>query len=172
MGTRVVIPEKDLEWKGEWDADVIYVKADVVQRSGSSYTALSRTQNEDPLDRPDVWDLVALKGTEGGTGDPGDTGLSAYEVAVSQGFVGTEQEWLLSLRGPAGAPGSAPQAYKHTQSPSSADWAINHNLGYNPGGITVIDSGGTPWEGVVEYIDLNNLILHFTTSFGGTAELS
>lgn len=29
----------------------------------------------------------------------GAPGLSAYEVALSQGFVGTEQEWLLSLKG-------------------------------------------------------------------------
>lgn len=28
----------------------------------------------------------------------GDKGLSAYEVAVAEGFVGTEQEWLLSLK--------------------------------------------------------------------------
>jgi len=31
-------------------------------------------------------------------GDKGDEGLSAYEVAVAEGFVGTEQEWLLSLK--------------------------------------------------------------------------
>jgi len=29
----------------------------------------------------------------------GDTGASAYEIAVENGFVGTEAEWLESLRG-------------------------------------------------------------------------
>jgi len=32
----------------------------------------------------------------------GDDGLSAYEVAVGQGFEGTEEEWIESLQGPAG----------------------------------------------------------------------
>lgn len=31
--------------------------------------------------------------------DGGDTGLSAYDVAVANGFTGTESEWLDSLRG-------------------------------------------------------------------------
>ena len=32
-------------------------------------------------------------------GDKGDQGLSAYEVAVKNGYVGTEKEWLESLKG-------------------------------------------------------------------------
>ena len=32
-------------------------------------------------------------------------GLSAYEVAVANGFEGTVEEWLLSLEGPQGVPG-------------------------------------------------------------------
>ncbi len=35
----------------------------------------------------------------------GDNGLSAYEVAVANGFVGTEAEWLLSLKGEKGDSG-------------------------------------------------------------------
>lgn len=38
-------------------------------------------------------------GAAGKTGDKGDRGLSAYEVAMANGFVGTETEWLESLRG-------------------------------------------------------------------------
>lgn len=34
---------------------------------------------------------------------PGADGLSAYEVAVENGFVGTEEEWLLSLKGDDGS---------------------------------------------------------------------
>lgn len=30
-------------------------------------------------------------------GERGDTGASAYEIAVNEGFVGTEAEWLASL---------------------------------------------------------------------------
>lgn len=37
--------------------------------------------------------------------EAGMDGLSAYQIAVNNGFKGTEQEWLASLRGPAGAQG-------------------------------------------------------------------
>jgi len=38
-----------------------------------------------------------LKGATGDRGFTGETGLSAYEQAVVAGFVGTKEEWLLSL---------------------------------------------------------------------------
>jgi hypothetical protein len=37
---------------------------------------------------------------------PGGRGYSAYEVALQNDFVGTEEEWLASLRGPKGEPGT------------------------------------------------------------------
>lgn len=33
---------------------------------------------------------------------PGARGYSAYDVAVQNGFIGTEEEWLASLQGPPG----------------------------------------------------------------------
>ena len=36
---------------------------------------------------------------------PGDPGASAYEIAVQNGFEGTESEWLDSLKGSPGDPG-------------------------------------------------------------------
>jgi len=44
----------------------------------------------------------------GGSGDgtPGDPGDSAYQVAVNNGFIGTEQEWLDSLVGADGTDGA------------------------------------------------------------------
>ena len=42
----------------------------------------------------------------GGGGTQGEPGLSAYEVAVVNGFVGTEAEWLASLVGAPGQDGS------------------------------------------------------------------
>lgn len=44
-------------------------------------------------------------GPRGPEGPAGDDGLSAYEVALANGFVGDEQQWLDSLRGPKGEPG-------------------------------------------------------------------
>ena len=46
------------------------------------------------------------KGDDGEPGEDGEAGLSAYEVALANGFVGTETEWLNSLKmGPKGDKG-------------------------------------------------------------------
>jgi len=50
--------------------------------------------------------VVYLPGPAGANGTNGEDGASAYEVAVANGFVGTEAEWLASLIGPQGEPGS------------------------------------------------------------------
>ena len=43
--------------------------------------------------------------TTGGNGENGADGLSAYEIAINKGFVGTEEEWLISLKGDQGERG-------------------------------------------------------------------
>lgn len=45
-------------------------------------------------------------GEDGTNGTDGTNGLSSYEIAVSRGFIGTEPEWLLSLRGADGTDGA------------------------------------------------------------------
>lgn len=40
-----------------------------------------------------------LQQTAGGSGGTGANGKSAYEIAKSHGFIGTETEWLKSLQG-------------------------------------------------------------------------
>ena len=42
-------------------------------------------------------------------GEKGDEGKSAYKIATENGFVGTETEWLESLKGDPGEPGYTPQ---------------------------------------------------------------
>lgn len=49
-------------------------------------------------------------GSDGSTGPEGPEGPSAYDVAVKQGFSGSEKEWLDSLIGPTGEAG--PQGEK------------------------------------------------------------
>lgn len=44
-------------------------------------------------------------GAAGADGDPGPAGASAYQVAVANGFVGTEAAWLASLQGTPGSDG-------------------------------------------------------------------
>ena len=47
-------------------------------------------------------------GELGGGGGSGTAGKSAYEIAVDNGFIGTETEWLESLKGADGADGVTP----------------------------------------------------------------
>ena len=47
--------------------------------------------------------LENLSIIKGDKGDKGEQGDSAYQVALNNGFEGTEQEWLESLKGEAGS---------------------------------------------------------------------
>ena len=51
--------------------------------------------------------LTGQNGTNGRDGIDGTNGLSAYQVAVSNGFIGTEQQWIVSLKGATGATGNS-----------------------------------------------------------------
>lgn len=53
--------------------------------------------------------LAALKGdagAPGATGESGADGKSAYQIALDNGFVGSQSEWLASLKGATGASGA------------------------------------------------------------------
>lgn len=45
-----------------------------------------------------TYKIVGDQGPQGPQGPKGDTGKSAYQIAVDNGFVGTESEWLASLK--------------------------------------------------------------------------
>ena len=49
---------------------------------------------------------VAKKLSQSGSGTPGKDGKSAYEIAIENGFSGTEEEWLASLHGKDGENGA------------------------------------------------------------------
>jgi len=53
----------------------------------------------------EVVEVTADFREKGPKGDKGDDGDSAYQVAVKNGFVGTEAQWLASLKGEKGADG-------------------------------------------------------------------
>ena len=48
-----------------------------------------------------------IKGDTGKDGRDGADGKSAYQVAIDNGYIGTEAEWLASLKGERGEPGEA-----------------------------------------------------------------
>lgn len=66
---------------------------------------------EEELTEEQQNDILGVLGltTEGLQGPPGPDGLSAYQVAVDNGFSGDETAWLSSLVGPQGSQGPAGQ---------------------------------------------------------------
>lgn len=72
---------------------------------------LSKANKEDIYTKAEIEEKIAtgeLKGKDGQDGKnglDGKDGKSTYEIAVTNGFDGTEQEWLLSLKGDKGEKG-------------------------------------------------------------------
>ncbi|WP_448670408.1 hypothetical protein [Pseudoxanthomonas mexicana] len=66
--------------------------------------------------------VTNLENAPPGTGTPGRDGYSAYEVAIQNGFVGTETEWLASLQGRDGDTGPrGPQGPEGPRGPNGED---------------------------------------------------
>ena len=61
----------------------------------------------------------------------GDTGESAYEIAVEHGYVGTEEEWLASLHGATGAQGPQGEQGPHGE-PGVSGGMLFPVMNFNP----------------------------------------
>ena len=77
---------------------------------------------------------------------PASTGMSAYDIAVLNGFIGSEAEWLASLKGEAGAPGA-----DGAQGPQG-EIGPRGNPGLNGQDGAAGQAGYTPIKGV-DYFD-------------------
>lgn len=75
-------------------------------------------------------DITGADGTDGTNGADGADGASAYEVAVANGFVGTEVEWLATLVGAPGTDGA-----DGADGAAGADGATWHNGSGPPTGL-------------------------------------
>lgn len=63
------------------------------------------------------------------------------------------------------------KSFSFEQPMSSTIWTINHNLGKNPS-VTIIDYSGNNLNGLIEYIDLNNLTITFSPAASGNVYLN
>lgn len=70
-----------------------------------NYTEIETTELDATLIEMTDLDTPFLKGEKGEPGTDGKDGLSAYELALKNGFSGTEAEWIASLRGEEGISG-------------------------------------------------------------------
>lgn len=99
-----------------------------------------------------LWELCELISNGGGgestPGPAGPKGDSAYQVAVANGFVGSESEWIASLKGPKGDPGQT--GSQGPQGPSGAQ---------GPQGVKGAD-GKTPVRGVDYWTETDIAEIH------------
>jgi hypothetical protein len=103
-------------------------------------------------------------------GPAGADGASAYQIAVSNGFVGTELEWLESLKGPKGDQGDDGH-FEYTKVTPESLWIVTHSLGFRPN-VTTFDDEGTTVVGAIVHINNNVLSIDFSTPVAGFALLS
>lgn len=67
-------------------------------------------------------------GEKGEDGSPGSDGLSAYQIAVEKGFVGSEDDWLASLKGDQGPQGPIGPAGKDADSLDLENYVTKSDL--------------------------------------------
>ena len=77
-------------------------KGDKGEQGERGLTGAKGDKGSDGLDGKD-----GLPGAKGADGLPGKDGKSAYQIAVAQGFAGSEADWLASLKGEKGDKGDA-----------------------------------------------------------------
>lgn len=129
-------------------------------------TTYGRKYRQEDGDR--IWPFLQPKvGTiKGEKGDAGADGKSAYEVAVANGYSGTQAQWLASLKGADGAPGKDGSAGKdgkdgQTWQPYIADDKHWH--------IRLINSVDMPAiVGVITQGDANDLTMDDNYRIDGT----
>lgn len=123
--------------------------------------------------------ISALGLGEGGNGDSGNSydRLDSWDVydaeagAVLSATLGYELKEAIEDIEQEITNVSADKNYVHVQGTAATDWYIAHNLGKYPS-VTIIDSANSMVIGEVEYVDMNNVILHFSAEFSGRATLN
>lgn len=92
-------------------------------------------------------------------------GKSAYEIALENGYSGTEAEWLASLNGKDGTG----KGYVFEQRIPSAHWEIAHSLGNQFPTVLCIDTDGNNIFGDVTFISEEALAIDFSEAVAGKA---
>ena len=103
----------------------------------------------------------------GKSGAPSTMAIGTVTTGTAAATItGTSVDPVLNLVLPSGG------SYRHTQGTPATTWTIDHNLGYEPGGVSIVDSGGTIVTGTVTYSSVDRIVVSFTSAFGGKAYIS
>lgn len=90
---------------------------------------INGTNGKDGVDGKDGTNGIDGKnGANGIDGKDGENGKSAYEIAVANGFSGTESEWLKSLKGADGKDGADGKEGKDGITPDLSDYLKTEDL--------------------------------------------
>ena len=96
--------------------------------------------------------ILNIKNGQGWQEIPAITGKSAYQVAVDEGFIGTEEEWLQSLKGVDGVSGK--DAKINGVNTLNIEAGTNITLDQEGNILTINSTGGS--GGTSDYTDLTN----------------
>jgi len=166
-----------------------------VVSEGTFYTLLAELPDGESLDGLNfvagqgdtVWRRVGEVGPAGPAGSPGSDGspgadgqdgvdgLSAYQIAVNNGFVGTEAQWLASLVGADGSDGligadgadglSAYQiAVNNGFVGTEPEWLASLEGAQGPAGLP---GAGLDWQGAWDVA--TNYLINDAVSYGGSS---
>jgi len=106
----------------------------------------------------DISVVVEVSNAQGRAGENGDPGISAYDVAVANGFVGTESQWLTSLIGPAGGDLTAEELAALLDSPAAKAIPVDADL------IPILDSASANALKKMTFANLKTWIKSWVTS--------
>lgn len=71
----------------------------IIQQSKVGIVIKSSVVDVEVVQKPAIEMIVTTMGAQGLRGVQGLQGFSPYSIALNNGFVGTESQWLLSLKG-------------------------------------------------------------------------
>ncbi|WP_043349029.1 hypothetical protein [Methylobacterium sp. B1] len=100
-------------------------------------------------------------------GDIGPSGLSAYQVWLSLGHVGSMSDFIVSLKGD---PGNAHTTAIAQPSPSAV-WTLTHGLNRYPS-VTLVDTAGDQFLADISFPDANTITVRLAAPTAGTAYLN
>lgn len=91
-------------------------------------------------------------------------GLSAYEIAVRNGFVGSEAQWLASLNG------AAANSLIYERSVAAAQWSITHAFP-RPPSVQLLINGAVSYADI-DHPDSTHVLITFAAPMAGLAILT